>query len=430
MININPITLPQNNNIISIKTAKRAPKVSFTGLESTMGKKIYNSPETLQALAGLYKSNNGVVGTLPREMITALQANGTTRADMSKNIKAITGGFSDTVSILREAEVIGAEISNSFDAVGFNAKISEAIQKEGLEGVQKVANEMYGMGAVSKDDMAKIEQRAGSALGEVFKEAGILPENGCVEIKRLGNGAFGNAFKVSFKDEDGNKIFHDKVLKVYKDPETEEKAITNIAKKTLENFQNMSEDDYIQYSKGISIGVYKSIMSQFGEDIDEEALEAFEEQFKENIPMLKKAFNVQKNMTLDDCVKQYKEQIQGMKSMHGITAEANRAMFLRRIAGDMSDTNYAGHHFYDVNNMYALTEMSDDTLPPIKRNINLEKYGYTHYDIDLNPANTVNGRIIDIGGIASEEQLEKYQSDIRERLEQNMKLYEDIFSEE
>ena len=403
--------ISQNNissQILSSKNNENNTAPSFKGLQTSMQRGIYNSPETLQKLMGIHKWNDGIVGTIPGEMIKELLADGATHHNMPNLIRIITSGISDATKELRKAEILGAEVSSSFDVADFANKIAQLNAKQDLEGINKLNNSLFRMGALSDEKMRDIEQGAEKILAQTFKKVGLLTQDGSVSVRRLGNGMFGNAFKLSFQDAKGEKMFHDKVLKVFKDSETEEVAIKNIAKKSFDFYNKMTLEEYVEYSNKMAMDVLETMKKNnvFGEEVD---MDMLVEGLKQNRPLYEAAYNIQKNMSLDDCINIYREQLKQMGKFHGVNAEANRSMFLKRIGGNMMASDYVPQHFYDLKNRYAFVDMADGELPQVKRKIDLDKYGLTHGDVEFNTANTVNGRIIDVGGIASKAELAKPQ---------------------
>lgn len=409
MLVYSKITQNINNQRLSCKNKENNAIPSFKGLQTVMQKAVYCSPETLQKLMGVYKWNDGIVGTIPEEMIKKFLADGAKHSDMPNLTKTITNSVGEAVKALRNAEMLGAQVSSSFDLTDFTSKITSLVAEQDVEGINQLTNSIYGMGALPRKEMRKLEQQAETILAQAFKQVGLLPHDGLVSVKRLGNGMFGNAFNLSFRDTSGNKLFHDKVLKIFKDPEAEEIAIRNIAKKSFDFYDKMTLEEFIEYCNKVTMDTIEAMKKNNTLGLEALDMNTIMEGLKANRPIYEATYNIQKNMSLDDSINMYRAQLKQMGKFHGVNAEANRSMFLRKIGGDMKNTDYVPQHFYDLENRYAFVEMADSELPQVKRKIDLEKYGLAHGDIDINTANTVCGRVIDIGGIAAKAELEKPQ---------------------
>lgn len=388
-VNVVSQSKPRFQNIAGAKKACNHAVVPFVGLKTAMEKQVYASPESLQALYGIYKQNDGIVGTLPKEMITALKNAGVKPYEMSEKIKDLTGGISEAVKILREAEMIGAQTEIPLSSSQLASKFDSFESKADFNAMQNFADSLYGMGLVPKDKMRAIEERAGNTLASALKEVGILPQGGQVNIGRLGSGVFANAFRISFRDAEDKKVFHDKVLKIYKDPEAEEIGMRKVALKSIEYYSSMGEEEFINTQQSVLITLLRAIGSA-----DDNALEEMSESQRE---VWGEIYRQKISMSVDDYVDIQKEKLKNLGLVHGIFPEANRAMFLKHAVGNMTPTNYVEHHFYDLKNRYAFVEMSDDELPAPEITINLEEYGLAHKD--MKPDNIVKGRIVDVGGI-------------------------------
>lgn len=403
MINLNYF---QSNYAQSSKTA------AFKGLQGAMQRDIYGFSETLQALTNVYKNNGGIVGTLPNEMIKALKSNGVQPSEMSGKIKILTKSIADAAQILKEAEIVALQYADLFDAEEYQKKYEELSATGDMAGLQSYTRGLYGIRSLSDEQIIPIQNRAQSVIEKAFKETALLSQGDKVKIDFLADGTYSNAFKLSFVNKNDEKVFHDKVLKIYKDKNIEEVAIRKIVEKSYAYLQTISFDEFLEKSRKSMENSFKQTVQEY--DMSESA---FEEAWEDALPFLKVTYENLKNTTVDKHLNNLKAQLKNNKNFHGIAPEANRAMFLKKIGENLQYTNYVDQHFYDLKNSYALTEMSDDELPAIKRYVNLEKHGLLHQDGELNPANTVNGRIVDVGGIGKKGIIEKLQEEQAEKIE-------------
>ncbi len=71
----------------------------------------------------------------------------------------------------------------------------------------------YGFSDLDSDDLMSFEKQISLFANRQFKN--VLPKNISVKLKYTGKGAWGNVFKFSMSDKDGNKIISDKALKIY-----------------------------------------------------------------------------------------------------------------------------------------------------------------------------------------------------------------------
>ena len=112
--------------------------------------------------------------------------------------------------------------------------------------------------------------------------------------------------------------------------------------------------------------------------------------------MIKKVHSSKINMKMgEEMLSKMKEH---MSKMHGVYAEANTMTFLRnRVGHSLRKTNVVAPDYYNLEKGYSIAEYSDELLPAAKSEVNFELLGLQHQD--LHQANTVAGRIIDIGGI-------------------------------
>jgi len=252
------------------------------------------------------------------------------------------------------------------------------------EQLAKLQEQMQEKFLPSKKFLTELQTQSAKILETAMKKTGVIPQNASVQVNHLGQGAFGNAYKVSFLDEAGQKLFHDKVLKVYKDPKIAAETASNMSSEILNYYKSMTKEQYVAkieaaFDKipGIPEDMKSLMKASLGEQY-EQMKNMPDEQIKETINMM----------------------MGGGNSYHGAGAEANAATFVKKAIGHrLEKSDLAQPHFFDLDANIALTEMSDDALATITKKTDFSKLGLTHGDIAMNSNNTVNRKIIDYGGI-------------------------------
>ncbi len=152
---------------------------------------------------------NTVVGNIPPEIIALFKDN------KGKQIKAFQNALSDTAKYLRGCYKSAKEqnlISHDF-------------------------NDLC-------EDLSLFENSVSSIVTRRLE--GILPDGLSAELKYIGRGVWGNVFKFSIKNKHGEKIMHDKALKVYHDPKCKIKGISHIQN----NYAEANFWTFIKYAAG------------------------------------------------------------------------------------------------------------------------------------------------------------------------------------
>lgn len=238
---MNPINLSQVSenkvycNRTNAQSCNNSP--SFKGLNQAMGKTIYASPELLQRMLGVFTREKSCVGSLPKEMIAILREKCKTPAEVGQKISMIKSTFAEVADSLREMDLEEFKYAHSQEAKEFDEKallelaqnigefneeaLLEISENPSIEALEIFNKKIEGAQKLPKEFVAKLEKTASKFLTASMKKIGLIPKNGKVQVNHLGGGHSGNAYKISFLNGTDEKLFHDKVLKVYRDPNTQ-----------------------------------------------------------------------------------------------------------------------------------------------------------------------------------------------------------------
>ena len=357
----------------------------------------------------LSAAGNAECGTLSKDLIGILLSKGATSGKKAE-IEAIKDAFvsaSDTlahgISVTQRAQMIELQrLYSSFDkhkiiSLNFlrDIKLPAAQPKACTRGIDS----------------------ASQALTEKFSS--IIPNCAKVEIKPLGMGAYGQGYKLEFLDANGNKLIHDKVLKVfYKDGQSVMDLLTKISPTLIEktkefssqfslrdiitmwnNIKNLSTEEVITFLKPFEEQLTKQGISLKPEDVEKALSKLKTVKLKDIKPIFSEISKLSSNGSDVEKGKELLNKFQEhMSQVHGVCAEANTMMFLRsRLGHTLSKTNVVAPDYYNLKKGFSIAEFSDDLLPASTSEVNFGLLGLQHQD--LHDANKVAGRIIDIGGI-------------------------------
>lgn len=318
---------------------------------------------------------NPVVGNLPSDIIGAIKK--VFPENVGLQVQQIKDGFSKSSEILKELDVQMLPIySKTKIPMKLKERFSEATisgNKEHLEAVQK---ELFGLFKPPSSILEPLQEKTSQILRSHM--SGILPQNAQIRTTYIDAGIFGDGFKIEFLDSHGNKIFRDRVLKVYKAKEM-------IGKKNAEIKKAITHDCILLPEKKL-LKIVQNSKSVEGESVHFDPLD-YIVNFKKSLAEEMEALN---NHAFNE---------QAFK-VHSTSAEANSTMFVKRVVGHTLDkTNLINPDMFDLRSNYSIAPFSDYTLPKITSEINFSRYGLKHTDISKNPDNTVAGRIVDFGGI-------------------------------
>ncbi len=378
-MNINNNILPCSKNLQYNKNQPK-PSLEFKGLTQDFERKIYPSYENLVALCQI--KNCDTVGVVPLDIIKKIQETNS-RADVEKHIKNIMQSYKLAAQTLREGEEI---IEQNLDRI-INANLIKSKNKIyedfGSTRYNAYLNEYFSIGSIDRKKLRKLEKQAATTLEKALKEANVIPQNGKILINYIGCGNFGYTFNISHLDSSGNKLFHDKVIKLYKNYKMFNKILDMVIKK---EDQMQEEAEFERF--------YSNLINSFAK------LNKFSKEEKKKLRKNALEIFTKNKNRLKAYQSEYFEQRRPALDLHGCFAEANRAMFIKNKIKNIKQTNYIEAHFFDLKDGFGIFETADEELSPIKQKVELSKFNLRHAD-GSNPENLVLGRIVDYGGIFS-----------------------------
>lgn len=259
---------------------------------------------------------------------------------------------------------------------------------------------------------------ASKVLTEGFSK--IIPDCAKVEIKPLRMGSFGQGYRLEFLDVNGNKLIHDKVLKVfYGDGQSHmdlvSKMMPMLMEKSIEFSSQFTLRDVVKLLnniKSITVEEVMTFLKPFEEVFAKQGVTVKPEDIEKGLSKLKSVklkdlkplFEIIKNApSMEKSMEMGMGMLSGvqehMSQIHGIYAEANTMMYLRtRLGHSLSKTNIVAPDYYNLKKGFSIAEFSDDILPAARSEVDFGLLGLEHQD--LHQANKVAGRIIDLGGIS------------------------------
>ena len=345
--------------------------------------------KNLTALYNIRQSD--IAGTMPYDLTKRIVLNASNKAEIKEDIKTAIKSFQQAVVELREGEKILQKMLPEIINADFITQSKKHLDNGGINEYVEFLNKTFSYEALSKKQLETLENQASQTIKNALVNMGALNDSDAIKINFLASGSFGHAFNISFSDKNGNKLIHDKTIKIYRNRELEQEIRERIDKKEQELKYAQSFDDYftLRYTELINTMPKGIILTQ-------ELYDAFKAacliKYNEAQSMIKDdfEFKFEDDYALDiedECIDE-----------HGCFAEANRALFIKNKIPNMKTTNLIEPFFFDLKNRFALFETADDELGKVKKEIDLKKLNLKHSDIN-NPDNIINGRLIDYGGI-------------------------------
>lgn len=368
MVNLSRIIQKISCSLTQVNT-----KTAAKGAEKT--EKLIQGGNGFSRLKGVFKSNqnykhydeivstakNKVVGNVPNEIIDLIVKNHPERkAEMIKSVQNAFGETAETLKLCQLAQI---------DAV----KTVKGVKAEKDLLLNYISSNIISL--KKSDDEIHMLKAAAKSINESLK--GILPKGSKVKISHIGEGAFGNGYKLEMIDSAGNKIIHDRVLKVYKDVN----LVSELEKLKMEKYKELLP----KYSGD---ELWKVVPKTLKQKIDKKVFLAKIEEMKNNL----------EKMSPEKHSQRINSWISNSKDIHGAAAEANSVTRLKHILGhDISRTNAVSTDMFDLGKGFSLAQYSDDALPKAVSEINFKRLGLEPRDLHSN--NYVNGKIIDFGNI-------------------------------
>lgn len=378
------------NNLELNKTKAKQNSPSFQGLTSIAKKTIYPNADTLRAMAKI--TNTTTIGSLPSEFIKKIKS--LDKSDISTEIKAIQESFAQASQKLDEINILSKKSLEDViagDEKGQLAKYAEAIRNVAQSKDADHYNNIYiglrNVRWVDKATASKIKDEARNILETAFKKQGLIGEKDSIKIKDLGEGMFGHCYKISFFDEDGKKLFTDKVIKVFKNEELEKEFMVN-AKVLETQVLKKNGDTLSKYIEMKAKGANPRQRYIFDE------IKYYKKQKESSIQ-----FN--DGLTTDLIKKMERSQVDAdfykLEKQHGAVREANSAAYIKKAMGhSMQNSDITPQYLFDIKNNYALSEFATKTNN--LKTTDFERLGL--YSVDgASDGNYINGKLVDLGGM-------------------------------
>ncbi|MBQ7764374.1 hypothetical protein IJ384_03280 [bacterium] len=322
----------------------------------------------------LLNAKNKIMGNIPKEIIDIItKLNPTTK---SEAIKSAQNAFGNIAKTLKEVEL-----------VEINALKNMATKEDEIHFLLKELFSGLKLNGIS-DGSVKVIQKANENFSKTI--SAILQTNCKTSLEFIGNGQFGNAYKLSLLDEAGNSIIHSRVIKVFKDDLLNAELAALKHQKVKELLLKYTDDELFE--------IYKTIPTKQTSKI-KFAFKVSDEQKKRTfLSQMLNQRGIYGEMNVDNLQKDFLKQLKEMKDTHGLYAEANSTFRLKNILGhNISKTNAVNTDMYDLDIGYSISQFSDDLLPKTTSKISFERLGLDYGDEKT--ANYVANRLIDFGGI-------------------------------
>lgn len=369
-MSVNGVTL--GKLIIGEVKAVRSSNTGFSRLKGIFTQGL--NYKTYDEFIGMAK--NKTLGNIPDDILrAAIQT-----PDKKSTILKIQKGFSKAVDELHKnqefkKDVIKNLIPSKEEILKLYKQIFNGNQKALLQYQKKMIKTL-----VPRKQEAILEKNAMRIIQQSMKD--VLPKGAKLKIKYLSEGSFGKGYKIEFLNKDGEKVYRDLVLKVFKDSEREAELMAIFTNNVSSTLNQIPDEQMVKLLKRTKA------LKQF----DKKEIKTMVSDLKKNLQSLKK--EQIKSMLL--------ENFNEMKQIHGAAAEANSAAYIKRVAGHpLTNTDFNRQYMFDLKQNFSLAPFADETLPPVTKRLHLEKLGIIENDIFSNASNTVAGRVIDMGGMSS-----------------------------
>ena len=343
---------------------------SFNGLTRAMSKSLYVNKAHIDNLVYAYPKAQGFVGSIPKDFIKVLKSNSDNVGASVSEIKSV---FADTSKFLQKL-AYEKQYASRKEYLKNNCMDSFLVNfAQRYDGnVLALCKDAYLFGRLRPEQINGELSGVNSNLTKVFRENKLIPNDGVASLSYLDSGSYGDVFKLSLLDKDKNKLFHDKVLKVYKSKDDTSNMLSFAIEALHEYVDGFSEVDFINKMNDLSKDFNNSFDDKF-----------FSDYYKYAKNCTKKDFGFMRDLgfTYD---------------FHGVAPEGNAAMYLKKSVGHRLDnTDLIEPYCFDIKNNYAILEMSDTDLKTNKK-VNFKELGVTCFD--SHTFNYTNDKLIDYGG--------------------------------
>lgn len=349
-----------------------------SGINRIMTKTVYNSSEVISNLVEVYPKANSVAGNLPKEMILRLK---NSNKDIKTAITGVKSAFAECSNSLRDT------VQRQFDEISVSLFKRDketyltAMVLNKNQAAKTIINSML-RNSNTEINYDKIANLHSKNLTKNLRATGLLKSNETASLKFVGEGSYGEVYRINFTDTHNKDILTNKALKVYK---SEQKIKTPDKAALSYLFDYVSEMSYEKFGKMINSNIKKLYPNM---NADEKKLT------EKNIKVIYDYFNSDKNTKIKTV-----NNLVSKNAYHGVYVEANAALYIKKAAGQpLEKSNFITPYIFDLKNKYALVEYADKNLPKVTKNIDTEVLGLNYND--MHARNIVNGRIIDYGGIS------------------------------
>ena len=376
-------------------------------------KGIFSGSLNLQTYKDIVSaSKNAECGNISKDIIGLLLGKNSTNT-IQTDISTVKSVFAEASDKLAH----GISVNQRAQAIQIHRALSSSLDKNQIISLGFLKNAKLSNKVLEPTACTRGIDEASKILTDGLSK--IIPNCAKVEIKPLKAGSYGQGYKLEFLDANGNKLIHDKVLKVfYKDGRSQidlfEKTIPILMAKSKEftaqftlrdivtfwnNLKSITVEDIMPLLKPLEKPFAKQGISITPEDVEQILSKLRSTKLKEIKPFLSifkgissKSDDLEKGNEMINSIKKHMSQI------HGVYAEANTMMFLRnRVGHSLRKTDVVAPDYYDLKKGFSVAEYSDGLLPASTSDVNFELLGLSH--TDLHDANKVAGKIIDLGGV-------------------------------
>jgi len=143
--------------------------MSFQGLTNMLSKRVYENDDFIQKLTNIYPNANSKIGSLPTKMLEIIKNKAGNKLQIGAIINDVQFSFGGLADILRERVI----------------------------------------------SLSQLELKASDFFTNEMKKNEIIPQDASIKIKYIGEGSFGEVYRLIFRDKKRKRIFGDKALKVY-----------------------------------------------------------------------------------------------------------------------------------------------------------------------------------------------------------------------
>lgn len=334
---------------------------------------MLQSPCTISRLKGFFRSGinyscyeeilnttkRKASGSLPKDILSCLILNNT---DRKSAIQGTENLLTKTADILGEINKLEIQAINRMPIKDCFYQMSHLFMGGDVNG-------LYRSDALFKEkELETIIRAEEKTLSEIKK---YIPEIQNVIITSCGGGKFGIVYRLQILGKDGQQIFGDKALKVYRG----DSFWRSFEERCKRYMKNTSDTSLVE-----NFNKERELYKKHGIILPAKTAEAIRSKAKENLELIFKSET---------------------KSIHGAPAEANISEFLRFFSGHnvTSKEGIAIPTFYSLGNTkFSLGEFVGKNIQP-KRKFYLERLFVKNDDIELTPDNAINGIYVDMGGI-------------------------------